>query len=198
MEIYENLSLEDMEGEIWKDIEGYEGNYKVSNLGRVKSIKRNKIMKASFDKDGYLRITLSKNGIRNCYAVHILVARNFMINYLNKPTIDHINTIKTDNRVENLRFFTYKEQTNNNPITSERQKSKASITGKKNIQKAIDANKKKVRCITTGKEFDCARDGVRYYNLPSNNIIACCRGKIKYSGKLPDGTRLVWGYVNEN
>ena len=37
MEIYENLSLEDMEGEVWKDIEGFEGMYQISNMGRVKS-----------------------------------------------------------------------------------------------------------------------------------------------------------------
>lgn len=103
--------------EIWKDIEGYEGLYQVSNLGRVKNVKRNRVtygMKG--DKDGYLRIGLSKDGILKTYKVHRLVAMAFIPNPDNKPFIDHINTVKDDNRVQNLRWCTSKEN-NNNPIT---------------------------------------------------------------------------------
>lgn len=101
--------------EIWKDIEGYEG-YQVSSYGRVKN-KRGKItFGVKGDKDGYLRITLTKNNIQKTYKVHRLVAIAFIPNPDNKPFIDHINTEKTDNRVENLRWCTSKEN-NNNPIT---------------------------------------------------------------------------------
>ena len=119
MEIYKNLSLKDMEGEIWKDIKEYEGLYQVSNMGRVKSLNyrgckgKERIMKQSFYYNGYLKISLKKNRKIKTIKVHRLVAIAFIPNVENKPEIDHKNTIKTDNRVENLRFVTHKENMNN-------------------------------------------------------------------------------------
>ena len=107
--------------EIWKDIEGYEG-YQVSNFGRVRSLDRYNgrgywikgcILKPIMDKKGYLTVGLSKNNQRKAFKVHRLVALHFIPNIENKPEIDHINTIKTDNRVENLRWVTPKENSNN-------------------------------------------------------------------------------------
>ena len=137
LEIYENLSLEDMEGEVWKDIEGYKGLYQVSNMGRVKSLERmcktsrNNIehyriayarILRQLPADGrYLRVTLYKNSKSKTIKVHRLVAETFIKNPLNKPTVDHINTIITDNRVCNLRWFTMKEQYSSNVITKARE-----------------------------------------------------------------------------
>lgn len=107
--------------EIWKDIEDYEG-YQVSNFGRVRSLDRYNsrgwwikgcILKPIMDKKGYLTVGLSKNNQRKAFKVHRLVALHFIPNIENKPEIDHINTIKTDNRVENLRWVTPKENSNN-------------------------------------------------------------------------------------
>jgi len=65
--------------EIWRDIEGYEGLYQVSNLGRVRSLKKNKmIMKPFVNEEGYLRITLLKDRKKNNLRVHRLVAKLFL------------------------------------------------------------------------------------------------------------------------
>lgn len=101
--------------EIWKDIKGYEGLYQISNLGRVKSLPRNgtileeRILKQSLTKRKYLTVILCKNNLIKNKQVHRLVAENFIPNIHNKPIINHINGIKTDNRVENLEWCTYSE-----------------------------------------------------------------------------------------
>lgn len=106
--------------EIWKDIKGYENLYQISSLGRVRRITKTngyKILKQSTNpQSGYIQVALSKNGKCTVYKVHQLVAKHFISNLDNKPCIDHINTDKTDNRVENLRWCTQKENLNN-PIT---------------------------------------------------------------------------------
>lgn len=100
--------------EIWKDIPGYEGLYQVSNLGNVR---RTKLLKKYYDKTkGYDVISLSKNGKSKIAKVHQLVAKTFIPNPNNKPEINHINTIRTDNRVENLEWCTRSENSNN-PLT---------------------------------------------------------------------------------
>ena len=70
MEIYKNLSLDDLDGEIWKEIEEYNGDYFISNFGRVKSFKKDKeggILKFSEDNSGYYRLQLYKNGKSKFY-----------------------------------------------------------------------------------------------------------------------------------
>ena len=104
--------------EEWRPIKGYEGLYEVSNLGRVKSLnynhtKKEGMLKLFKDKDGYLIVNLSKDKITCRFKVHRLVGETFIPNPENKPCIDHINTIKNDNRVENLRWATYEENRNN-------------------------------------------------------------------------------------
>ena len=107
-----------MEEEIWKPIKEFEGYYEVSNMGRVRSLNykrtgKEKILKNIGDYKGYLEIVLTKNGKQKQFKVHRLVAEAFIPNPENKPCIDHINTVKSDNRVENLRWVTYKENSNN-------------------------------------------------------------------------------------
>lgn len=106
-----------MSQEIWKDIQGYEGLYMVSNLGNIKSLARKgmlkeKIIKGSFDTRGYPHIQLWKNGKLICFKKHRLVASAFVENIEGKPTINHKNGIKTDNRAENLEWSTHKENIN--------------------------------------------------------------------------------------
>lgn len=108
--------------EIWKTIEDYP-NYMVSNMGRVKAINwhregKEKEMKPYTTYKGYLRLRLTKDGKSKQFQIHRLVAEAFIPNPENKPYIDHINTDRTDNRVENLRWVTNKENCNN-PISKQ-------------------------------------------------------------------------------
>jgi hypothetical protein len=92
--------------EVWKDIPGYDGVYKVSNLGRAKSLKFNKekILKLNSDGRGYCVACLCKDGKTKTFLAHQLVAMAFLNHQPNgmKLVIDHINNDKSDNRVDNL------------------------------------------------------------------------------------------------
>jgi len=98
--------------EIYKDIKGYEG-YQVSNLGNVKSFKgiKERILKNNSCGDGYLAVALHESGKQKTFKIHKLVAVAFLNHTPNghKIVIDHINSIKTDNRLENLQLITNRE-----------------------------------------------------------------------------------------
>ena len=101
--------------EIWKEIKGYEGLYEVSSEGRVRNIiKGNYLTFKSYN--DYQRVGLCRHQKQKWFLVHRLVAQAFIPNPDNKPEVDHINCDRRDNRIENLRWVTSKEN-NNNPIT---------------------------------------------------------------------------------
>ena len=103
-----------MKNEEWRDVVGYEGCYQVSSMGRVKSFKWNKerFLKPSMDKDGYLLVTLCAGGKPKTLKVHRLVCEAFHENPDNKPQVNHINEDKTDNRACNLEWCTCKQNVN--------------------------------------------------------------------------------------
>ena len=118
-EIWENIDLTDLEGEIWRNIENYP-NYQVSNLGRVKSLNhrrtgREKILVQSFN-NGYLLVKLyDGNGGGKNHRVHRLVAKAFVHNDSpnEKIYIDHYDTNRSNNKANNLRWVTSIENMNN-------------------------------------------------------------------------------------
>ncbi len=107
--------------EQWRFVKGYEGAYRVSNLGRVNSVSRlvwngwrwywlrDRILKMQPDSDGYLQVQLSKEGILKTCKVSRLVANHFIPNPRNKPEVNHDNGMKADNRAANLIWATHQE-----------------------------------------------------------------------------------------
>lgn len=176
--------------EEWKAIKGYEGLYEVSNLGRVKSISYTN-QYGTFDRvvilkgwicEGYPCVQLTKNNEKKTFKIHRLVAETFISNPNNLPEVDHINTIRDDNRVENLRWVTPKENMNN-PLTKEKRcgyQGNKSEEIKKKISKAQSI--KVVQLTLEGelvKIWDSAIKAQKECGFDNGNINRCCRGKYK-------------------
>lgn len=213
--------ITDLEGEKWKEINGYEGLYQVSNLGRIKSLTKTvtcgkgttiieeKILKFR-NCDGYNRVHLMKDKKETNIYVHRLVAQAFIPNNNNYPIVNHKDEDKTNNKVENLEWCTYKYNVNYGTANKRRgEKFKGHEVKKETrnkISKALMGIKRenisggrnhlarKVVCITTGEKFDCIIDAERKYKI--NNISSCCRRIQKYAGKV-NGDKMVWEYYKE-
>lgn len=95
--------------ENWTKIKNY-SNYSCNRNGQIRNDFINRFFRSSVDPEGYLIVTLRENGIRKNFKVHRIIAETFIPNPDNKPTVNHINKNKDDNRVENLEWSTYSEQ----------------------------------------------------------------------------------------
>ena len=98
--------------QVWKPVVGFGSNYLINKYGAVVSIqpgKRNKILARRIDRGGYQTVRLNKDGITSTHFIHRLIAAAYIPNPDNKPNINHINGIKTDNRIENLEWCTHAE-----------------------------------------------------------------------------------------
>lgn len=162
-----------METEIWKDIEGYEGLYQVSNLGRVKSLKfgKEKILKPRDNGIGYLKVILFKDGKGKHLYVHRLVAQAFIKNPENLPQINHKDENPENNFVENLEFCDAKYNSNygtrNERIIKNRNGKNAS---------------KKVICVETNIIYHSVREAQRQTGIQNSHITECCKGNRKSAG----------------
>ena len=92
--------------EIWKDIEGYEGLYQVSNIGRVKSLTTSNLKVLTLFKNSYHKLVLYKHNKQSTCYIHQLVAKAFIPNPDHKIAINHIDGNKLNNNVNNLEWVT--------------------------------------------------------------------------------------------
>ena len=116
---FNNFTETELTNERWKDIDGYDGAYQVSDLGRVRSKKygRLKIMRPGNNGNEYLRVNLSNGGKIRRFYIHRLVAQAFIPNTdSSKTLINHINEIKSDNKVSNLEWCTAQYNSTYNDI----------------------------------------------------------------------------------
>lgn len=187
--------------EIWKDIKGYENMYQISNIGQVKSLEHNvqqknrwgqtisriqksRLMKIHINKNGYFRVVLHKNGIEKNYSVHRLVYEAFVGEIPDGMQVNHINEIKTDNRVVNLNLMTPKENSNwgtRNERVSEKQ------TNGKNSKPVLKIDPISNEIVA---EFPSTKEAERQTGF--NHICLWCRGIRKSS----DG--FIWKYKEES
>ena len=202
--------MENNESEEWRSIDGYEGYYQVSSLGRVKSLSRlanfnggiglrkGKILKPGVVTDGYLQVILCKDGKRTKFLVHRLVGMAFQDicgQYMEVLEIDHRNTNRTDNRAVNLHWVTRKEN-QNNPLT--RQCKSNLRKGEKHPMwgKFGKSNPNSVPIIQMDRqgnflaEFDGLHDAARKLNIYQGNISSALNGRYKTAGGY------IWKYKN--
>lgn len=147
---------------IMKDIEGYEGLYRITSCGRVWSYRSKKFLAPFKNTKGYLQVCLYKDGKKKMFLVHRLVAEAYIPNVNNLPQINHKDENKTHNWINNLEWCDSKY--NNN-------------YGTKN-----DWNKKKVRCVELNKIFESQTAASKELGIRQSCISECVNGKRKSVG----------------
>lgn len=161
----------DLENEIWKDVVGYEGLYRASTLGRIKSLDtpyissngrsypgHSKILKYSL-RSGYALVCLLRNGIKKTFSVHRIIAIAFIPNPENKKEVNHKDMNRINNIVENLEWMTGLENirhgflNNPNRIIAKGSYHKMSKLNEKDVIRLRELKKKKVRIGDLEKMF---------------------------------------------
>jgi hypothetical protein len=149
--------------EQWKSVVGYEGYYEVSSLGQVRGLDRlnargqqrkGGMKKQTITSMGYWSVKLHVNSKQKVVKVHRLVAEAFLPNPENKPCVNHINGVKTDNRLENLEWNTYAENSRH-----------ASDTGLMNPLKGEDTPASKLTDDTVREMRELSKKGYSYGKL---------------------------------
>lgn len=159
--------------EEWREIEGYEGLYQVSNIGKVKSLSRiaidrrgiphyvnERILKQTFDKDGYCLVGLHKDGKIKSGKVHRLVASAFVDNPHNLPEVNHKDENKSNNNVDNLEWCTSKYNINYGTCLDRIAKTIVETEVNKGGR---NGRARKIICDNT--PFNCIKDCAEFYDI---------------------------------
>ena len=160
-----STSFTPIKGERWRDIEGFEGRYRISDHGRVFSLLSKKLLNIYTNSHGYQCVYLYLDGHYKNFKVHRLVAVAFVPNPYNLPQVNHKNEDKTYNYYTNLEWCS--AAYNNN-------------YGTRTLRAAI-TNARPVVCIETNIIYWGAREAARQVGI-HNHISECCNGKRKSCG----------------
>ena len=180
-----------MDNEFWKDVIGYEGLYQVSNLGRIKSVRNDKIRLNDFSSNKYLRISLWKNGSGKKFQVHRLVAQAFIPNPENKPFINHKDGNKQNNHVENLEWCTSSENQKHRYIVLGHKGSTYGKHHNEETRKNMGAkNCKKVLCVELNKVFESATEASLWLNQYCKTVATAIHNGYKCGG-------YTWKYIKK-
>ena len=149
-----------------KDIKNYEGLYAIDESGNVWGYKRKHFLTPMKDKDGYLKVGLSKDNKKKKVSIHRLVAEAFIDNPLGLPQVNHKDENKQNNRVDNLEWCDAKY---NNTYGTR-------------IERSIEKTYKPVYCEELDRTFKSQIEAARELGLYKQNISACCKGRLKTTG----------------
>lgn len=166
---YKNQSLENIEGEVWKDVIGWEACYKVSNYSRVKSLPRKvkkwdgyrqvkeKILKQRFNPDGYLQVSIngskSNPTHKQSKGVHRILSMAFIPNPENKATVNHKDGIKHNNSLDNLEWATHSEQQRHSVKTGLRPVGEDFKSSKLTELEVIDIKKSPLKTVELAEKY---------------------------------------------
>ena len=132
--------------------------YAVNILGEVKNVTKGRILKPMLNR-GYLSVTLYTNNKQTFHNIHRLIALHFIPNPENKPCIDHINRIRSDNRIENLRWVTHAENNQNVSIHKNNKLKEQNICmNEKNLYRF----EKMINGVTHSKYFKTLEEAIEY------------------------------------
>ena len=183
----------------WVVCEDYP-SYMINTKGEIKSSLTNKILKPSKHKSGYMLVGLRRDGVSKTVKVHRLLAKAFIPNPENKPHVDHINGVRDDNRLENLRWCTNQENqsfelarlNNSKALTGRKQSPEAVAKRAKILQKSIG---KKVNQYTLDGEFVASynsfNEARRLTGVWDASVRSCCMGRFKHAGGY------IWRFATE-
>lgn len=155
--------------EIWKEIEGFNGAYKVSNLGNIYSKHLNSNKKQTVGSHGYYSVSLYIDNIKNDFLVHRLVAKYFVENSLNKNVVNHKDYNKLNNNFLNLEWVTHYENSLHSNL------------------REINHYKRKVLKLDKLSndilaEYNSLTEAAYSVSLPISNICRCLKGLRKKAG----------------
>lgn len=164
-----NIEFDESE-EIWKDVPGFEGLYQASTMGRIASIRYGfKLMSLVRNPTGYLQVAFRVNNKIKRGLVHVFIAKTFLDKCENCTQVDHINNIKSDNRVENLQWITRSNNMKNNYVRGTTAIDKLKSKGKRVELFDKDGNSIGI--------FDKLRDAAKHIGVEHGNMSALVNGK---------------------